>query len=194
MIQYFASNFTFFVGLSWMLPFLKEHYRLPAAEAAGYAMVPLLFAASAQWISGFLVDRLYQSPWRAWSRRLPAMLGFACAVAGLLAAPFMQTPADAVVCFTLAVFGTDLTISPSWAYCMDLGGKNSGAVSGSMNMAGNIGSFVSANAFPWLYRLTGGPAAYFQTAALLNAVRLLCWIWMKPRTDNGPLHRRNPGR
>ena len=32
-------------------------------------------------------------------------------------------------------------------------------IGGAMNMVGNFGAFVSANAFPYLGRLTGSPAA-----------------------------------
>jgi ACS family glucarate transporter-like MFS transporter len=179
MVQYFASNFTFFICLSWMHPYLMEHYKLSQSEAAGYSMVPLLAGATAQWTAGFLVDRLYRSPQRSWSRRLPAMAGFVLAAAGVFGVTLVESPAAAVACFTLATFGADVTISPSWAYCMDIGGKNSGAVSGSMNMVGNLGSFVSANAFPYLYSLTGSASAYFRTAALLNLLSILCWFWMR---------------
>lgn len=179
MMQYFASNFTFFICLSWMLPYLKEHYRLPQAEAAVYAMVPLLFGATSQWISGSLVDRLYRGPHRAWSRRIPAIAGLMLSCAGLLALTQSATPLTAVACFTAATFGTEMTISPSWVYCMDIGGKRSGAVSASMNMVGNIGSFVSANAFPLLYSMTGSAAAYFLAAAVLNAAGAICWWKMR---------------
>jgi MFS transporter, ACS family, glucarate transporter len=93
---------------------------------------------------------------------------------------FMESPLPAVVCFAVATFGADMTISPSWSYCIDIGGKNSGAVSGSMNMVGNIGSFVSANAFPFLFGLTGSALTYFAVAALLNVVSILCWYLMRP--------------
>ena len=76
MAQYFASNFTFFLCLSWMLPYLKEQYHLSDTRAAAYAMAPLLLGATAQWLSGWVVDAIYRSRWRAWSRRLPAMLAF----------------------------------------------------------------------------------------------------------------------
>jgi len=180
MAQYFAGNFTFFICLSWMHPYLKQHYRLTSAEAAGYSMVPLLFGATAQWVAGFMVDFLYRRPaLRPWSRRLPGILGFVLAAGGLWGVTLAGTPALAVAYFTLATFGADMTISPSWAYCMDIGGRHSGAVSGSMNMLGNIGSFVSANAFPYLYRLTGSASAYFYLAASLNVASLACWYHMR---------------
>ena len=40
-IQYFASNFTFFIAFTWLLPYLQSRYALGAAEAGAYASVPL---------------------------------------------------------------------------------------------------------------------------------------------------------
>jgi nitrate/nitrite transporter NarK len=62
-------------------------------------------------------------------------------------------------------------------FCADIAGKNAGSVSGSMNMLGNLGAFASANAFPYLYGLSGSAAMYF--AAVLNAAGALCWLRMR---------------
>jgi ACS family glucarate transporter-like MFS transporter len=183
MTQYFAGNFTFFICLSWMHPYLKNEYKLTNQEAAAYTMIPLLLGATAQWVSGLIVDRLYRSRHRSWSRRLPAIVGFGLAAAGIAAVTLMDSPAAAVACFTLATFGADMTISPSWAFCTDIAGKNSGSVSAAMNMLGNIGSFVSANAFPWLYAFTGSATAYFWVAALLNVVSIACWLRMRSLSE-----------
>ena len=179
MLQYFASNFTFFLCLSWMLPYLKKQYHLSDAEAASYAMAPLLLGATSQWVTGWLVDLLYHSPWRSWSRRIPGMLGFALAAGAVLAVTRATTPLTAVLCFTVAAFGADMTISPSWVYCADVAGRSAGGVSGSMNMLGNFGSFASANAFPYLQGLTGSASAYFFTAGALNLLGLWRWFHMR---------------
>lgn len=179
MVQYFASNFTFFICLSWMLPYLKKQYHLGDGEAASYAMAPLLLGATSQWVAGWMVDRLYRSRWRAWSRRIPGILGFALAAAGVLALTRADSAGVAVLCFALAAFGADMTISPSWVYCTDIAGKNVGGVSGAMNMLGNFGSFVSANAFPYLQGLTGSASAYFLAAAALNLAGMWCWFRMR---------------
>jgi nitrate/nitrite transporter NarK len=50
-----------------------------------------------------------------------------------------------------------------------------------MNMVGNLGSFVSASVFPWLYRWTGSAHAYFVVAAALNLVAALIWMRMRVR-------------
>jgi len=46
-------------------------------------------------------------------------------------------------------------------------------------MVGNIGSFVSANAFPYLQEGTGDASAYFVVAAMLNVLSIFCWLKMR---------------
>jgi MFS transporter, ACS family, glucarate transporter len=179
MFQYFAGNFTFYICISWMHPHLIEHYGLSQGEAARYAMIPLICGAGANWVAGLLVDALYKSGLRVWSRRLPGIAGFVLATSGVLWVSTASSATSAIVGFAIATFGVEMTISPSWAFCLDIGGTSSGTVSAAMNMAGNFGGFVSTNAFPFLRSLTGSPSTYFQAAALLNAVAILCWFSMR---------------
>ena len=182
MAQYFIGNFTFFICLTWMYQYLVDHYSLTASQAARFSMVPLLSGAAANWVSGLFVDLLYRFRFRSWSRRLPATIGFLLAAFGMYAVTLLESPAGAVTAFAVATFGVEMTISPSWAYCIDIAGRNSGSASAAMNMAGSLGAFVSANAFPWLYRLTGDSGTYFRIAAVLNALAILCWFAMGPQT------------
>ena len=155
-----------------------ERYHLTRERASWYSMTILLVGATAQWVSGFLTDWLYQR-YPRWSRRAPALAGFLVAASALLVLTQANSPEMAVAVFTLATFGTEMTISPSWAYCIDIGGGKSGAVSGAMNMVGNLGGFVSASAFPALARWNGGDASlYFLVAALLNVTSAIFWLRM----------------
>jgi len=183
MSQYFVGNFTFYIGMTWMLPYLTERFKLPSGVAANYAMVPLVCGAISNGTSGLVVDLLYRSGHRAWSRRLPGICGFVLAACGIFSVSLAGSPLAAVAGFAIAITGVELTISPSWAYCMDFGGKNSGGVTGAMNMVGNLGGFVSSNAFPFLHWLTGTTSTYFCAAGLLNLVGIACWWWMKPEAE-----------
>jgi ACS family glucarate transporter-like MFS transporter len=178
--QYFASNFTFFIAFSWLLPYLHTRYSLSPAQAGMYASLPLYFGAAGNWMSGALVDAIYRrGHWRQ-SRRLPAMVGFGLAIAGLVAAPSMPTVLGAVICFSVATFGVDMTLSPSWTTCQDLAGPRTGILSGAMNMVGNLGSFVSSITFPALLQATGSAAVYFYLAAALNLLAILSWLRVRP--------------
>ncbi len=61
-----------------------------------------------------------------------------------------------------------MTLPPSWAFCIDIGGRHAGVVSGTMNMAGNVGSFVTSLAFPYLLAFTGSTTPFFLSGAVLN--------------------------
>jgi ACS family glucarate transporter-like MFS transporter len=87
-------------------------------------------------------------------------------------------PTSAICGFAVATFGVEMTISPSWSFCLDVGGRNAGTISAAMNMAGNLGGFASTNAFPLLRGLTGSVLTYFHAAAILNGLALLCWCLM----------------
>jgi ACS family glucarate transporter-like MFS transporter len=178
--QYFASNFTFFFSLTWLFPHIKSEYGLNAVEAGFYASAPLIFGAFGNYFSGYLVDKIYSKGKWSLSRRLPAILGFSLASIGLIASLYMDTAFGAVAFLSLAIFGADMTLSPSWSFCVDIGKKNAGAVSGTMNMAGNIGAFITALAFPYLLSWFGSVDPFFITAAILNVIAIFLWTRTKP--------------
>lgn len=179
--QYFSSNFTFFFCLTWLFPHLKVKYGLDTMEAGFYSAAPLIFGALGNWFSGWLVDRIYRTGDWARSRKLPAIIGFSLAAAGVLASVYMTEVTGAIFFISMAVFGADMTLSPSWSTCIDLGKEHSGAVSGTMNMAGNLGSFFTALAFPYMLSLTGSDKPFFFLTAALNLLAIPIWLAIKPR-------------
>ena len=181
MAQYFCSNFTFFFCLTWLFPYLKSRYQLGMVEAGFYADAPPLAGAFGNWAAGAVIDWIYRrGQWTA-SRRGPAMFGFALAVIGLLASLRMDTALGAIVCLSVAVFGADMTIAPSWTVCIDIARKNAGTVSGTMNMAGNLGSFITALAFPYLLKWTGTHQTFFYVGAALNCAAFSVWLLVRPQ-------------
>jgi ACS family glucarate transporter-like MFS transporter len=183
MLQYLASNFTNFICLSWMFPYLRVRYQLTNGSAALYSMAPLLLGAMSQGVTGWAIDRMYISALRTWSRRIPGIVGFSLAASGLLGVTRAGSVVMAMISFSVAIFGADMTITPSWVFCADVAGKRTGGISGVMNMFGSIGAFASANAFPFLNQRTGGSSAYFSSAALLDVVGMVCWFQMRSLQD-----------
>ncbi len=180
MLQYVGSNFIFFFMLTWLFPYIKGKYELSAVTTGFYAMLPFLAGAVGNWVSGFMVDAIYKKGQWKRSRQLPATIGFVLVVIGILSSLYMDTALGAVLCLSVAIFGADMTLSPSWSFCMDIGEENSGKVSGMMNMAGNLGSFVTGLAFPYLRAWTGSDAPFFYVAAALGFVAIFCWAFMNP--------------
>lgn len=192
--QYVCSNFTFYFALGWSLPYLKKEFGLTTVMAGVYAAIPLLCGALGNWVAGAMVDRIYrQKKWKL-SRQLPAIIGFVLAAAGLVGLQFVDSPLGYAAMLAVAVFGADMTLSPSWAFCIDIGRSNAGTVSGTMNMAGNLGAFVTLVAFPYLEKWTEAyldthtsvpdwispTTPYFLGAAALNVLAILGWMMMRP--------------
>jgi ACS family glucarate transporter-like MFS transporter len=185
--QYFASNFVFFFSLSWLFPYVQKTYNLSYPAAGIWAMVPLLAGATGNLTSGLLVDALYRRGQSRLSRRLPAMLGFGLAAIGLAMSVGQTQVGVAVFWLSVALFGADMTLSPAWSFCIDLGGPHAGKVSGTMNMAGNLGSALVAVAFPYLLDWSGGPTAFFYLGGVLSIGGALAWLFINPARSFGHL-------
>ena len=200
MFQYIGSNFTFYFTLTWMFPYLKESLSGSGVSIGFWAMAPLLGGALGNWISGIWVDSLYKRTANLnLSRRLPAVIGFILAAAGMILMTMVESDLTKVIFLTIAIFGADMTLSPSWAFCIDIGKENAGSVSGTMNMAGNLGAFTSILAFGYMTErlISSGvnPALalsennlFFYVCAGLSILSIFAWLLMKPKkTINGSL-------
>lgn len=192
MFQYASSNITFFISISWLLPYVQDTW---GSDYSYVASLPLLAGAVALWISGALVTYLHKAGMPVLSRRLPAIFGYALGALGLILCTQTVSSESVwpfIACFTLATFGVEMTLSPSWAFCMDIGGSRSGAVSAAMNMVGNMGAALSAVLFPYfianitipvLADSPNTPAAFFVFASGMNVLAIFCWVFMNPRRE-----------
>ncbi|MFY0606570.1 MAG: MFS transporter [Cyclobacteriaceae bacterium] len=178
--QYFGSNFIFFFCLTWMFPYLRERFDISATEASIYSMFPLIAGALGNWVSGAMVDIIYRKGHWKWSRSIPAIVGFGLVGIGVIGILSTQEVVAAVTFLSIAVFGADMTLSPSWSFCVDIGKSNAGAVTGTMNMAGNVGSFVTGIAFPYLVLWTGTYDTFFVLAGILVGLSIIAWVFLDP--------------
>ena len=174
-----------------MFPYLKEALASTGTAASFWVMAPLIGGAIGNWVSGILVDKIYKSGNLTMSRRLPAIIGFALAAVGVVLMTNAQSDLSKVMFLTLAIFGADMTLSPSWAFCIDIGKENAGAVSGTMNMAGNLGAFTSILAFGYLADALinsgvdpklalAGNDTFFYICAVLSVISIGAWLLMNP--------------
>lgn len=196
MFQYASSNITFFISMTWLRPYIVDTW---GDDFGWCSSIPLLFGAVALWCSGYLVTALHKGGRPVMSRRLPAMAGYTLGAIGLLMTTQTVDSASVwpfIVCFSIALFGVEMTLSPSWAFCMDIGGSRSGAVSAAMNMVGNMGAAVSAVAFPYFVdnitvpffaETTGTANSFFLFAAVMNAAAVVAWLFMNPRRKLKPI-------
>jgi MFS transporter, ACS family, glucarate transporter len=189
MVQYICSNFTFYFTLTWMFPFIQQKFQIDAIQAGFYSAIPLLAGFFGNIFSGVLIDSLYRKTHHhktlgAASRRIPAVIGFALAAFGMVMVTLSTTPIMAVLFLAIAVFGADMTLSPSWTFCIDVGKKQAGSYSGTMNMAGNLGAFVTIIAYPYLLKWTGSQLPFFYLAAGLSVLAIVVWFFIDTDKQN----------
>ena len=81
----------------------------------------------------------------------------------------------------LASFCNDLPVPGAWGACMDLGRKHAGALSGSMNMMGNLAGFVAPALGGYLIRSSGGNwNLLLYTMAAVYMMGVVCWPLLDP--------------
>lgn len=150
-------------------------------QAGMYSMFPLLAGAVGNWFSGWLVDIIYKKKESLkMSRRVPSMIGFLLAAIGMVMVTVVESPVVAVVFMSVAIFGADMTLSPSWSFCIDIAKERAGVISGTMNMAGNLGAFVTIIAYPYLFSATGSHEPFFYTCSALSITAIFMWLFMNP--------------
>jgi len=71
------------------------------------------------------------------------------------------------------IFRALMTLRSSWSFCIDIGGKNAGEVSGTMNVAVTA---ITALALLYLPDGSRGAVAFFYPAVALSGVGIMCWL------------------
>lgn len=186
MAQYFCSNFTFFFALTWLYPHIQAKYGLASSDAGWLGAIPLLAGAVGSWTGGWLMDYLYGRQFGLRSRTIPAVIGFTLSAMGLLLSITPDSAEGSVVWLSVALLGADMTLPPSWAYCLDIGGERAGEVSGTMNMAGNLGALLTSLAFPYLKSWTGSVTPFFFIGALFNLIAAGLWFLQAAKKKSSP--------
>jgi MFS family permease len=141
--------------LSWLHTFLVKGRGYSEAEMGALSWLPFVCGACGNLTGGFLSDYLHPRLGPVMSRRVIGSLGLLIAGAFMLSAALTPGKLTALIFLSAGYFAMDCMLPVSWAVCQDVGQKYAGAVSGSMNMAGQVGSFLSSLAFGYLVKFFG---------------------------------------
>jgi MFS transporter, ACS family, glucarate transporter len=182
-LQYFVSSFPWYFNITWLPTYLQQHWKLSPAVAAQYAILPLFFGGIGALFCGSISASFARRVGLAQSRRILATSGFLGAAIFLALSIQFHDPRWAMLSMGMASFFNDLAMPPSWAACMDIGGKYAGTVSGSMNMMGNLAGYVSPVVGGYILAATGrdwNVFLYVLAAVYLCGVAI--WPFIDPET------------
>jgi MFS family permease len=179
-IQYtcLGSGWVFYV--TWLPTYLQEACGQNPEQTAWLAGVPLLFGGLGSLICGWTsrsVDRWAGSSQKG--RRWLAGSGFLLASVCLFLSANTSDARWAIALMSIAAFANDLAMPPSWAACMDVGGKYCGTLSGSMNMMTNLGQGTAPVVMTFLLAATGQSwPVVFYFSATAYALGMVCWLFL----------------
>jgi MFS family permease len=133
--------------ISWMPTYLEQGRGFGPEQMKWWAMAPFIIGGCGDLLGGWASDRLTRKWGLKWGRRLIG--GGGLLAGGIFLGLTAATPNRELAAIFLALsYGCQDSMLPvSWAVCMDVGGKHAGGISASMNMAGQVGSFLSSVAF-----------------------------------------------
>ena len=174
MYFFYAWGSWFF--FSWFPRFMEVGRGFDKSELTYVIAIPFVMSMVGNIAGGYLSSKLSLKYGLKVGRRLLGVGGLAVSALFMFLAAFIPGKMEVFVFLSLAFGVIDLMLPSAWAICSDIGGRYSGAVSGAMNTAGNIGGFVCATAFGYLIEATGNynvPLFVITAMLVISAVLFL---------------------
>jgi MFS transporter, ACS family, glucarate transporter len=156
--------------LSWLHTYLQIGRKLTEDQMKIASTLPSAVGLIGVVAGGWLSDRLARRHTLRFARCSIGAVSLAGSGVLLLAASLTPDPWAAVALLSLGLGVMNGMLPVSWALCVDLGGEHSGALSGAMNTAGQLGSFLSSVCFGYMVQGFGSyDRALMPLAAMLIA-------------------------
>jgi ACS family glucarate transporter-like MFS transporter len=171
-----GSNFY----MSWLHTFLENGRGYSKADLVRFSWLPFVFGACANLAGGATSDFLVKRVGLKWGRRLVGLSGLGLSAVFIAATLFTQDKILSVVFLALGFAGSDFMMPTAWAVCLDIGGRNAGAVGGAMNTAGQVGSFLTAVVFGYLVKEFNSYDAPLIVMAGMTVLAALAWFKIDP--------------
>ncbi len=179
-LMYFAQSYGFNFYVTWLPTYLREVRGFSGTRLGLLAGLPLILSVAADLLGGITSDAMT----RRYGPRIgrAAVGGVSLAVAGglLLAGTVSRDGTACAILFGVAGAASNFLLGAAWSTCVDLGGPNSGLLSGAMNSSGAVGGILCPIVFGFLVQHR---ATWTQPLAIMGGLYLagaLCWFGVRP--------------
>ena len=183
-MQYACLAYGWWFYITWLSTYLREARGVGLKQGALLAGLPLFLGGVGCFVSGYLAPPLARRVGGvARARQILAVTGFVCASIAVLVFIRLQDPTVAILALSVSSFFNDFVMPTSWAACMDMGGRYSGTLSGSMNMMGNIAGGFSPLVVGYLLAWTANDwTLTFYVSATIYMLGGVCWLFLDSHT------------
>lgn len=171
--------------LSWLQTFLSKGRGFTTAELK-WSLLPFVFGGCATLSGGLVSDYLVKKIGLKWGRRAVGSAGLAASALFMVLTSLTTNKVASLVLLSCAYAGSDFMLPVAWAVCLDVGRRYAGAVTGSMNMAGQAGSALSAVAFGYFIEWFGTYDAPLLPMAAMLIVSAGLWLKIDPTRELVP--------
>lgn len=180
MTMYFANAWCGFFYLTWLHTFLANGRGFTPQELVYFSWMPFVLGALANLAGGATSDFLVKRIGLRWGRRLLGMVGLGLATIFLVLTIFTTDKVLTIVFLAIAYGCSDFALPVAWAVCLDVGNKNVGVVTGAMNMAAQVGSFLTTLSFGYVVVAFGTYNAPLVPIAFMSLLATLAWLKIDP--------------
>jgi MFS family permease len=180
MLMYHARCWSAFFFLTWMHIFLENGRGYTKADLVKLSWIPFVCGALTNLLGGAASDLLVQRIGLKWGRRLVGAFGHGICAVSLAAVLLTQDKVWTVTFLALAYAGSDFALPVAWAVCLDIGRAHAGAVTGAMNTAGQVGSFVTTILFGYVVNAYGSYDLPLIPIVAMAVISTVVWVKIDP--------------
>ncbi len=179
-LSYFSFGYVAWIFFAWFYIYLAQERGLDLKSSAIYSMLPFLAMTvgspaggmANDWIAGRYGLRAGRCGTGAISLALAAvLLWFGPGVVDAELASVMLAAGAGVLYFAQSSY---------WSVTADIGGRQSGVMSGIMNMGAQLGGAVTASLTPVIAARLGWSAS-FRVSAALALMGAVAWLFVDPK-------------
>ena len=175
LLMYFTYCYGSFFFLSWLQTYLVKGRGFSEKDLL-LSTFPFILGALANLAGGFSSDALVRRLGLKRGRRTIAMVGLSASALFTIATILTPNKYVALVFLALSYAGSDFMLPTAWAVCLDIGKKYAGAVTGAMNTAGQIGSFISSVCFGYIVKYSGSYDLPLVPITVMLAISAALWL------------------
>jgi len=150
MLMYGCYAWASWFYFSWLHTWLVKGRGFTEGEMKIFAALPFVLGALGNLAGGFLSDWAVR---RFGARHGRVIVGTSCLLTAavlLVATALTHDRGTAVALLSIGFGVLDLMLPSAWALCLDISGPHTGAVSGAMNSAGQLGGFLCTVLFGYI--------------------------------------------
>ena len=166
---------TFFV-ITWLPTYLKDVRGMTNDQMVVFAGLPMIIAAAAALLGGWLTDLLTKRYGMSWGRAGVAGSSYFVAMIAMFFAARVPDAQLAASLIALSYGVSMFTLGAAFSLCIDIGKANSAVMTATMNTAGQIGGTLSPIVLAYLVLWFSDWAIPLYVMAGLYAAAVISWI------------------